>query len=69
MGDSMISPDLEKRLQVAEDLQQHWQFVLDLLDGEIAEAMRHGWDESQSRLLVFATYMHTTLGPIMGNKS
>lgn len=67
MDDSMMNPHLEQKLAAATDMLEGWQFVLDMLDGEIAEAQRHGWDPGQARMLVFAMFMHTMMSPILGH--
>lgn len=66
MADSFMNPELEKRMAVASEMQECWQFVLDMLDGQIFEAQQHGWDPAQSRMLVFATFINTMMAPIMG---
>jgi hypothetical protein len=69
MADSFMNPELEKRLAVASQMQEGWQFVLDMLDGQIFEAQQHGWDQSQARMLVFSMFINTMMAPITGRSS
>ncbi len=52
----------EQMMSLAETVQAQWRLTLDLLDGQVAEAMRHGWSEPQARSLVYALNMRGLLG-------
>lgn len=46
-----------KRARQAFEAQDVWAEYLEMLDGMIAEAVRHGWDDTGARLLL-VTMMH-----------
>ena len=52
----------EPRAQRAFDAQDVWVEYLEMLDGMVAEAMRHGWDEAGSRILVVTMIHNAAMG-------